>query len=452
MIRTKLLAVVLTLVAGAVAAYTLMRVQRDTWQSPVPVTIDTNQPIGSLYPAWWAAMTIDTEADPPHGLLLREGDILLSEDHLFEYRASDGADLKLVFDDWSAKLGDTVVSVTLDEPAAIEWVTKASDRQIGDLRALSVPGTVDDATRAALKRVAAVNPGVTLDCEDGDAIREAVPLFRPRAVFANTSLDPAALRLLGGNERLETLSIEASEPGSLEVLATLPGLRRLTLGDWNVSQAGPLPPGPFKLKSLVVLENESTTGGPRDLTPIGTAASTLEELSVIAKLERLDGLAQFGNLRTITFGTSEMADLSALAQLPKLRWIGAPRNLTQAQLDAIVASHPGLEVLDLSTAEGIKDLGPLRGLTGLRGLLLGGPYDRVEALRDLKSLRYVGYTKETFENMPDEVTALRAALPEALIVRLNPFCLGSGWLLLLLPVLGIRWMRRRRLVPETGVA
>jgi hypothetical protein len=47
--------------------------------------------------------------------------------------------------------------------------------------------------------------------------------------------------------------------------------------------------------------------------------------------------------------------------------------------------------------------------------------------------------------MPDQVAAVQKALPDALVVQVEPFCLGSGWILLLVPVPFVaRWIRRRR--------
>jgi len=34
-------------------------------------------------------------------------------------------------------------------------------------------------------------------------------------------------------------------------------------------------------------------------------------------------------------------------------------------------------------------------------------------------------------------------MDDAVVVRVSPMCLGSGWILLLVPVLGFAWLRRR---------
>jgi membrane protease YdiL (CAAX protease family) len=348
-------------------------------------------------------------------------------------------------DDWSARLGDTVVAIDPTEPDGQAWARAAVDPQIAALRSVSIPLSFTEGTDAALTRIASVNPRVTLLVEDEDSLIRGLALLKPTTVLALGVSEPAALRRLADHAQIETLAMDATKPGSLDVLTALPNLHQLILDTWDVSEAGPLP-AVAGLRSLVVAD-----GSPDlvDLTPLRTLPSELESLALVSvpELTGLKGIERLTQLRTIALpGCAGVTDLSPLAALPQLRWAGLPPDVTQEQFAAFTGSHVQLEVVNLLFTEGITDLAPLRSLPGLRGLVLGGPYERVDALRDLTSLRYLAVSKGTFEKAPMDLTELQQALPDALIVQIKPYCLGSGWILLLLPVLIGAWLLQRQAV------
>ncbi|MGC9470806.1 MAG: hypothetical protein ACP5D1_04615, partial [Bacteroidales bacterium] len=45
-----------------------------------------------------------------------------------------------------------------------------------------------------------------------------------------------------------------------------------------------------------------------------------------------------------------------------------------------------------------------------------------------------------YDKSPDQIDRLKEALPGTRIVPGGGFCLGSGWILLLLPLAGTGWM------------
>ncbi len=417
------------------------RLPDEAWQLPRVVKIESTKPVASLFPAWLTWLS-DAEEGMPQALLLRDGDFLFGEEVTIPYRASDGQVIKMNFSDWHAQLGETTVSVLLDKDEGLAWFNKAAERELASLRTVSLPTEIDPGTLAALKRLAAVNPHVNLWGESEAAMLQALPLFQPRAVFLGDS-SGAVLRALANQPELETLQMEASEPGSLDVLPTLPKLRRLILGGWDVAKVGPLPEGLPSLKALLILEST----GFRDLTALGADPPALEELSLLGlnDLKDLTGIDKLTRLRTLVlWGNEKLGDLSSLAALTQLRWVGLPPNTNQDQFAAFASTHPKLKILDLSGNKTVQDLAPLSAMKGLEGLILEGPYKNLDPVRGLTSLRFLGISKEASEAAPEQIAAVRKALPDALVVRIKPICLGSGWLLLLVPVLVVVWLVRRQ--------
>jgi hypothetical protein len=237
--------------------------------------------------------------------------------------------------------------------------------------------------------------------------------------------------------------MKATEPGSLDVLTKLPKLRRLFLIDWDVEKAGPLPSGLSSLETLVIFPDD----GIRDLAALRDAPAGLEELSLLGlkDVSDLTPLNRLSNLQTLVLMADErLTDVSSLTSLQQLRWVGLPAATTQEQFAAFVKAHPKLSILDMAGNRGIKDLSPLTSLKNLTGLVLSGTYDNLNVVQGFTSLRFVGISKDLWDESPEQVAAIRKALPDALVVRVSPFCLGSGWILLMIPAWFATWVIRRR--------
>jgi formate-dependent nitrite reductase membrane component NrfD len=62
---------------------------------------------------------------------------------------------------------------------------------------------------------------------------------------------------------------------------------------------------------------------------------------------------------------------------------------------------------------------------------------------DLKGLKFLAISKKSFEERAC-LDSLKKANADCLIVQAEPFCLGSGGLLLLLPVFLAGWINAQR--------
>jgi hypothetical protein len=138
--------------------------------------------------------------------------------------------------------------------------------------------------------------------------------------------------------------------------------------------------------------------------------------------------------------------------LTKLQCLGLPLKTSQAQFDAIVIAHPALKIIDLTAVEGVTDLASLKGLKDLRALILADTVYDLRVLPELKTLEFVGvgiHSKDSAAAVARRVAAIRKALPDALVVPVSPVCLGSGWILLLIPVGALSWYAATRSRPRT---
>lgn len=353
---------------------------------------------------------------------------------------SDG-DL-LVFDPGDAvvQLNGAPVYLDLGEREGWDWLGHATPEEKQSLRVVVVRDSLTQTHNALLQDLASHNPSFHLYTDQEEALGSLLSEFDPEGLSAVEMDISGELAIsLSQEPELRTLTVSAYHLPELAFLSQIPGLEHLTIGDWDPQETGPLPGSLPSLKSLVVIETDMA-----DLAALG-AQSRLEELTIwecsgsgeSRKLD-LDGISNLPNLRFLSFRDCGVADLSPLAQLPDLEWLTLPPGLTQAQFESVIEAHPNLRFLELFGSEEVTDLTPLTSLTELQGLLIGssappGP------LYEMDHLQYLAVMEDEGSNSFEHgvATRLKTELPSTTIGRIEPFCLGSGLILLLIPMVGL---------------
>jgi hypothetical protein len=269
----------------------------------------------------------------------------------------------------------------------------------------------------------------------GDLITAFAPhwLASEEALFSEDKF-PAFLELLwtgadsAGNviipreaESLETLIFSGWDPdaGAKIDLSPLKGLQTLTLAECNMGSLSQIT-FPSGLRCLNIV-----------------ACDSLMDVSMLEDMTRLNSLGLAGCSR---------ADwVEAVGHLRHLSRIVFPPQTSQEDFASVIGGMPALKMVELLDCPGIHDLAPLAGMDPLEVLVIQPDTVLPENLESLDQLDLLILPTDLFENSPDRITELREQLPETTIVPGSGLCLGSGWLLLLLPfVVTFRFMIRRR--------
>jgi len=344
---------------------------------------------------------------------LSPGAVLVRDDVAFPYLASDGEHVRLEFTRWGARLAGRIVSLDLQQDSAATWLEHAQEADLAGLRWVSLNDSPEPVARAALARLAAANPHVGLALSGGEVSR-TLPLFRPLALSISDSAASISAQL-ARQPQIEILYLAIKDSASLDVLRRLPHLRQLMVDGSSVREAD-------------------------------QAQASLEALIVFNATLDVSRLRDLPRLRTLSLSGSRWRNASELPALPRLRTFGFASNTTQAEFAAIIRAHPDLEAIELMGVDSVTDLSPLRGARQLKAVALGGRFRNLDVLRDLTSLRFVGFSKEMWDDSPEQVAAIRAALSAAdvVVVQVIPLCLGSGWILLLVPAAALTMLAARR--------
>jgi len=412
-----------------------------------------------------------SEEGRPAGLLARNGDVLFYAEKgkdekkgislPLRYRATDGTALAVAFEGGRLLLSGKTVSVLLKDEATWDWLKQASEENLKGLRLLQMGESIDIAHIEILKKVAKANPAIDLSLEpsgsppateEGGTAPAAVEpgevlrLFRPRLLAAEVGLLSKQMdEIRPALEDVEVLVVAAQQAGNLDFLAHLPRLRTLVLSNWHPDQK-PLPKEMKGLKALILIGDKALS----DLSPLADLAQ-LEQLVLLGgDAADIVPLAKLPRLKTLSLTACEkVTDLEPLKDLP-LEYFSFPPKISQEQFDAVIKDHSALKAVELFGCENVKDVAALKSLKNLEALILIKPAFEGEKhladLKELKGLRLLVLPPWEGEDADAQIADLQKALPDCLISAGKPLCLGSGWILLLAPVIAGAWLvaRRRR--------
>jgi hypothetical protein len=265
------------------------------------------------------------------------------------------------------------------------------------------------------------------------------------------------LKWLAANFQISTLIID-QVPDSLDfhVIRSIKTLDFLGLGNIPISlQTGILPQLP-QIKSLSLGAEEPLNFDffynnkqlERLIAGYVVGAEihvlkNLKELSIIVPSEYFPPYYDFAkrhpNLESLDFPSNWISDFSHLKGLEKLKWFSFQYSGDSLGLDLeeLVETHPQLKLLSISH-EGFRsrlaNQSALRNFSQLEYLLIQKETFGIDSvIMQMPHLKYLSMPEDYLEDSLN-LEAMKKALPNTIISANSGFCLGSGWLLLLLPL------------------
>ncbi|MCK5644520.1 MAG: hypothetical protein KAJ19_27225, partial [Gammaproteobacteria bacterium] len=282
----------------------------------------------------------------------------------------------------------------------------------------------------SLKKISGINPNLGLSIIDS-AAQDVLSLFTPEwLVESNLDNNYLSEKIKSNLSDLELVWVIGHDSSNLEFLYDLPSLNTLIIQELDSSRFSEFQFDELKgLRSLSIISSEIY-----DLSSLGTMPK-LKDLNLIGcwDLEEIGTLVDFMELKSVGFpGCEDIMDVSVIEELPALNRLSLPPNTSQEEFSNIIDTLRSLQVLELLEMDSIVDLSPLSGYVGLRALILGTGFTDLTPLYQLKDLELLILEENYFDDSLN-VAEIQNALPETKIVQGGGFCLGSGWILLLIP-------------------
>ena len=383
-----------------------------------------------------------------------DGDMLYMfwDDLQFYYRYSqeNGTHLSVRFDTLntvSVYLNGNLEYMELTEQSSLEAFNQLTDPEVKQLSTIYMHGPLSDDHLFALKQHETELSGKGLVMEGGigsENFNEVLSILRPTVLVIDdlgVLPDPEDGSCVSN---LEFLWVEGNIPALTKLANCCSNLESLIVASWEPEPGELLPLADIKkLQSFTIAESELTT-----LSSIEFPES-LRKLHLVScdTLSDINKLGELQNLKHLSLTEcNRVQNVDVLLEMEHLQWLSLPPKISQQQFWDLTNRFKHLEVVELIGCSEIEDLSPLQTLPELSTLILQLEKEQLTNLDSLEQLQLVILTNEVFDDNPEWVRELRASLPNTTIVPGSGLCLGSGWLILLIPfILVFRFAFRRKI-------
>jgi hypothetical protein len=370
-----------------------------------------------------------------------DGDLLyMLHDDLqlyYRYRPEHGTQISLTFDTLDAVsvyLNGSLEYIELSEPSSLEIFRQLSEAEIKQLSTISIYGSISGELLLSLKEREIALQGKGLVLEGGpdlENFNELLSICRPSLLVITDSWslpEPSESSLLSS---MELLWINGNLSTLAKVAPCCANLESLIIGDWEPGPGEMLPLSDLKkLQCLTIAESELTSLSviefPQSLRKLHLIdCDTLSDITRLADLPGLKGLS--------LSLCDQLKNVEQIKEINSLQWFSFPPDIAHNEFQQLVERFTQLEVVELLGCTNIANLAPLEALPDLHTLILQLDKEQLGRLDALKQLKTLILTDEVFDDNQEWIKELKNSLPETNIVPGSGLCLGSGWLLLLLP-------------------
>ena len=377
---------------------------------------------------------VSTRSDSlqPAALLGSNGDLFTCDEAVFVWNG-DMATTKFSFnrDDNLVFVNGKIFLIELPDSGIMNsWSAYPEEWDLSNLQFISINSQSPGNFLPFLQSVVKDKPDVGfLYSGNLSDLSGILQVFNPRYLIGPT-LNPDDYGILSGMTNLE---IQMTTPGDTifsEPLPAIPSLKQIILSD---------------VERNVSLTNEFLANN-RQIQKVVINKSGTFDLAILNPLEKLKELLVFGpdvilhgdlinnhqKLEVVSVtGVERVVDPGQI-RLPALRWISVDGKVVQEEFDAFISSNPRLEVIEIIDNDTVSSFQRLATLENLRGLIITDSVTDIETIKTLTNLEYLSLPDTYLQENKAEI---ENALSGTRIVANQGFCLGSGWLLLIIPLI-----------------
>ncbi|MGZ3937416.1 MAG: hypothetical protein ACXVLT_01590, partial [Flavisolibacter sp.] len=379
--------------------------------------------------------------------LAEEGDVFFTNSFYFAFRSKMDS-FQISERDSVLYINSALAGISLDSGRkSSAWFEKVPSDSLNHLQTLIIQFPLWAGELSELKRISdhRKNVSVCIVSDDDSPeyetnIQTIAKLFTPEILYLEVR-NQKDLPSLVQFKTVKTLILDFIGPCD-QALPALSNVRQCILG---LDDTQPINSELFnnnkQLERLTIKAYEKTSISMSIIKNL----PALKELSLDgSKYFDVDSLHQIApRLRTLVLGDS-CKNIAAVSKFQDLKWLGLPTDINQKDFDAILNGLPGLEVLEMYGSDSIKNISSIEGLKDLKGLVIAHQLPDSNRLFKFKQLRYLSIPEEKYKDSLFR-QKLAKALPGCIIVPNAGACLGSGWLLLLVPFITIIVYFRRRI-------
>ena len=351
----------------------------------------------------------------------------------YRYLKSDGSQLDFSWDGFRLSLNDEIIFARVEEDDThLEWLQSLANEKTILLRTLSIEADLPVDYWEALEKIAEVKQNISLVLESGTMpVKKLLSLFNPPWILDDEhgDYDEKDLDMLHKADALEFLYLPDVSLINFEKLAKLPSLESIIVYDDSDGDLRELQ-HMKQLISLSIIDGDFSSLNDLPVLP------NLKELNLTTceNLTDLSGISDFTSLRRLSLiNCDQISGLDELKNLTRLEYLSLPNNVSQEAFDLLIPELTTLDILKLVECEQVTNVDAIAEIPGLDCLIITNDDLEPESIYELNHLSYLAYPAEVFEDST-VLNELKEQLPKTILVPTDAFCMGSGWLLVLIPL------------------
>jgi hypothetical protein len=404
-------------------------------RKPPPYSILEFEGKGGVYNYSKSLLIFGYEADSiyKNAILAAPGDLIMyGENNFFEWKESSQNRYSYKNTDNIYYINDKISSILV--PATdtmISWFKQMNKIDLSELEFLNFGHKINESYFPFLTELAKTKPDIGL-IYSGE-FKDMAPLlkiFMPRIIIGG-NLSSEDYSLLSGLDNLEILSVALHDSLITKPLPAMKKLKQINLmwSDHNPEINDDFLVNNSQIENLVIM-----SAGKIDFSILNPILN-LKELVIneCDTIENFELIKEHKQIEVFVLNWDNFRYNISRNELPAIRWTSFITDATQVEFDSFVASNENLEVVEILNNENIKSFEPLLKLRKLYGLTIADTLTDFNTLKSLKNLKYLSLPWEVFSDSlkNDE---LKKALPNTRFVSTHGVCLGTGWLLLIIPL------------------
>ena len=381
-------------------------------------------------------------------LMTHNGDWLSIDKFVFSVRRDLADTLRVHQSDSLLYINGDLAGISISNNSPqLSFFNQLSAEEISHLRTIQFEEPIWDSIRPYLKKMALLNSSVDIVFFETNSVadlnRDLLWLsqyFRPRALFLGHETDSISFSSLAKFPSLETLLITIPKKGD-GYFPHLPLLKEIIL--FNSEDSTSIGSDFFRenpdLESLKIIDYE---GVDIDWTSLNMLKK-LKNLYIESDSINLNANAIYEyhpHLKFLHLGLNKQGVFnSGIFKKNKLKWLSlypADDPFMGQNPKVLQDSFPELEYLEFENNDSLLDYRNFKNYKKLKYLVVFGKVGLDSTLHNLNHLRYLSLSDDFLKDSVN-VLKVKRALPNTIITPNSGACLGSGWLLLIIPLAGL---------------
>jgi hypothetical protein len=383
--------------------------------------------------------------DSTSGIALQDGDLLFvvpsdisNKEMFFQYSDRLGKDLYFKcnsLEPYKININNELFGINLQDSASWNWIKNKTMDSLSGLYYVSLSLPLKNNELNSLTGLAKIRPNLNFSIEGIQEVKQVekiLSLFQPNwlilSIDNSVQITDNLLMKLG---KINSLNLIFDSESRINQFSRLKNINNILLVS-SVPKSAVIDLKNFNKLGTLSLGLKQFESTRNIILP-----DNIVNLFFMAcdSLKDIRSLSSHTQLQSLGFNDcNKLQDIRAIKGMKNLTWLSCPPSIEQEQFDSLIPTLPSLQVLELVHCDSLTNIDVLKNVKGLKSLTMSAKNIDISSLYAMNNLELLVIESDTGAIGKKQMLQLKKQLPNTLVVPGGGFCLGSGWILLIIPM------------------